>query len=542
MGIGGLSLRMRILLLVLLGAVLPLAVAGFWLNRSAVRQAEDLLASQLVDATESAADEIRTGWMRRRSRLLSLAESPALSEWPAVEPGELAGVEDWLVRGTVTDLTGDTVFQYPDGQPGGNPGTDFPVPVVVRQSVPEPASGRPWRTLEAELPISALMDEGRLISVSPGTVLGAFDPASGASFLPLPFDPEVLEADRFQRGGQQWISARSMVREPPILLVAAAPLDPIVQPFRTAASQGLWILGILTAVVIVLVTFFARRLTLSIETLTEAAESISKGDLDRSVASAGSDEIGRLSAAFNTMTSHLRRTLTELSEREALAAVGAFATSMAHDVRNALTSIRLDLQLLEEDVPRESRGSRYQSRALRKLEGLNRRVTGSLALARSGRIGKDPVDPIECLRSAVDSVRPEFESRGVWIVLDALPSGPLKVRGDAGILEQAFFNLLLNAAQAVASDGVPAGDTRGEARVGATVEVDSVRILFRDTGPGIPDELLDRVAEPFFSTRSDGTGLGLAIAHRAVRAHGGTLKIRNREEGGAEVEVRLPLS
>jgi len=542
MVIRGLSLRTRFLLLVLVGAVLPLALAGFWLNRTAIRQAENLLASQLVGATENAAEEIRSGWIRRRSRLLSLAESPALSGWPAVEPGELGAVEAWLVRGVVTESQGDTVFQYPVPGTDGPLRSAFPVPVVVKLAVPEPATGRAWRTLEAEFPLSALMDESRLISLSPGTVLGAFDPETRASFLPLPFDPEVLEADRFRRGGQQWISARSIVRDPSILLVAAAPLDPVVQPFRTAAAKGLWILGILTSLVVVLVTFFSRQLTRSIGTLTDAAEAISKGDLDRSVPPAGTDEIGRLSQAFNTMTSNLRRTLTELSEREALAAVGAFATSMAHDVRNALTSIRLDLQLLEEDVPDASRGRRYQSRALRKLEVLNRRVTGSLALARSGRIGRDRLDPIGPIRSAIAAVRPEFESRGARVLLEPVPSEPLAVQGDAAILEQAFFNLLLNAAQALASEDGAAGKPRGEARVSVRVEDGLLRILFIDTGPGIPSELHSRIVEPYFSTRSDGTGLGLAIAHRSIRAHGGDLVIRSPEEGGTEVEVKLPLS
>jgi signal transduction histidine kinase len=530
---GPVSLRTRFLLIVLLGAVFPLAVGGLWLTRTAVRQAEEVLATRLREATEEAAAEISTSWIRRRSKLLTLSENPALSDGPESVTSELAAIEAWVLQAIIRNTRGDTVFRYPVPDAEEGYVDPFLVPVIIDLEVPDPLSGRPWRSIKAQIPISALMDEASLISSSPGMVLGAFDPESGASFLPLPFDPAVLEADRFERGGEEWISARTPVAEPRILIVAAAPVNPVVEPFQEAALRGLWILALLTAVVMLLVILSTGRITRSLGTLTEAAEAVSGGDLERSVPGTGEDEIGRLGRAFNSMTTSLRQTLSELSEREALAAIGEFATSMAHDVRNALTSIRLDLQLLEEDVPEGSRGRRFQSRALRKLERLNRTVTGSLELARSGRINEEDVDLRDPVRAAMDSARPEFESREARLNSGSMPPGPVLVRGDASALEQAFSNILLNAAQAL--------DPGGHAEMGLKAEGNLAKVRIRDTGPGIPAEIQARVSEPFFSTRENGTGLGLAIAQRVARAHGGEVHLRSPDDGGTEVEVRLPL-
>ena len=138
---------------------------------------------------------------------------------------------------------------------------------------------------------------------------------------------------------------------------------------------------------------------------------MAQGDLHREVDSEGRDEVGRVGRAFNAMTESLRRTLQELSQRRALAAVGEFAASLAHEVRNPLTSIRVDLQRIEERLPEDEETLELMTRTLRKIEGLNRSVTGALQVARSGSVTLAPLNLRTPLKAAVQMAVPTFQDR-----------------------------------------------------------------------------------------------------------------------------------
>jgi signal transduction histidine kinase len=234
--------------------------------------------------------------------------------------------------------------------------------------------------------------------------------------------------------------------------------------------------------------------------------------------------------AFNRMGESLRRTLSELSQREALAAVGSFASELAHEVRNPLTSIKVDLQFVEERLAEGSEEQAVQRAALDALARLDHTVTGVLQIARSGRISLEPLDLTEPVQSAVRAIAPIARTRSVTLDY-ADPPSPLEVVGDAHALQQLFVNVIRNAVQAV-----PAG---GTVRVGGFSAENRVTVRVRDDGPGISPDQLQRVREPFFTTREDGTGLGLAVADRIAAAHRAELVIMSEQGQGTVVEVRF---
>lgn len=160
-----------------------------------------------------------------------------------------------------------------------------------------------------------------------GSVLAVFDPTSGASLLPLSIDPALFARESFVWGDEPWLTVRHKLHEPPVDLVLAAPLAPFAEPFQQAARRNLYILGIVALAVVGLATLLTRRTTRALVRLASAAEAVSLGDLDRKVEEESGDEVGRVARAFNSMTESLRRTLRELSQRQALAAVGEFAAS-----------------------------------------------------------------------------------------------------------------------------------------------------------------------------------------------------------------------
>jgi signal transduction histidine kinase len=308
----------------------------------------------------------------------------------------------------------------------------------------------------------------------------------------------------------------------------------VAEPFERAARRGLLALIAVALLAFVLTAILTGRVTRSLSNLTTAAEAVAKGDLARTVEDVGDDEIGRVGRAFNTMTESLRRTLRELADRKALAAVGEFAASLSHEIRNALTSIRVDLQLLEEVGSEDPGAPEIQRRALEKVTLLNRTVDDALSLARSGRAGEGTVNLLAVLRSSAEAAAPEYEERRIKLLIPVHGLVLDEVSGDRGALEQLFLNLLLNAAQAQ--------DAGGSVDVAVTIEGGFAVVSIRDQGRGIPKDLRDRVFEPFFSTRPDGTGLGLAIVRQITQAHGGRVSLHSPSSGGTTVEVRLPLA
>ena len=219
-------------------------------------------------------------------------------------------------------------------------------------------------------------------------------------------------------------------------------------------------------------------------------------------------------------------------QRDALAAVGELAAVLAHEVRNPLTSIRIDLQHVEERLPPDSPLRASLGRALREVHRLDRTVNGVLRIARSGAIAPGLVDLRVPVRRAVEVALAAFDQRAARLRSSGVTGASVPVLGDEAALEQVFLNLLLNAAQALAAGG--------EARVAVALRGRLARVEIRDGGTGIPADRLARVFDPFYSTRRDGTGLGLSVARQIVHAHGGTIAITSEDGTGTTVVVELP--
>ena len=305
-----------------------------------------------------------------------------------------------------------------------------------------------------------------------------------------------------------------------------------IAPFVRAARIGWLVFAAVTLLTLVLATYFSRRMTHSLQQLVHAADAVAAGDLQRNVETNGAEEVGRLGRSFNTMTESLRSTLQELSNKRALAAVGEFAASLSHEVRNALTAVRLDLQRVEEVVPRAEVSGKLVTRALSNVKRLDNAVTGSLAVARSGRNTFEVLELRAVVGAAMATVRDAFDVAGVELEssLDADRSTP--VLGDAVALEQMFVNLLLNAAQASAPNT--------KATLHLEVNGATCAVIISDSGPGMTPEQLSRVGKPFRSSKVGGTGLGLVIATRIATSHGGSLQLDSPAGQGVVARITLP--
>jgi signal transduction histidine kinase len=529
------------LLVVLVGAVLPLGVVGAWLARSTERAGERLLRERLDRALLQIADEIGMRWVRLRSDLLTIAEHPAahaalrgLSADTSAPPPGLASLvrrlEVEVARVAFVAPGGETVLSLETGAAGGRgapPAVSAPSPVEL--AVYERLGAR-LGTMHADIWATALVPSG-VAWAGVGGVLGIFEWTSGRSLLPLTIDPETFRQARFVWGEEPWLSVQRDLSELGLDLVLAAPLTPVAGPFADATRQGTIALLAVGLGAVLLATLLTARLTRSLERLAEGAGAVAAGELDRRVEVAAEDEVGRVARAFNQMTDSLRRTLRELAQRESLAAVGEFAARLAHEVRNPLTAVRVDLQRAEERI--EDPAARdLVARTLRAVARLDATVAGALRVARSGNVERRPLALRGPVEAAMESARPEFAAHGARLQPIEDGAGALTVNGDAAALEQLFLNLLLNAAQAAGAGG--------HAGIHFATEDRAVTVSVWDTGPGIPPEAREAVLAPFYSTKPDGTGLGLAIARQIAQAHGATLAIEGGAGPGAVVRVTLP--
>jgi two-component system sensor histidine kinase PilS (NtrC family) len=214
----------------------------------------------------------------------------------------------------------------------------------------------------------------------------------------------------------------------------------------------------------------------------------------------------------------VRRLRDLAKQQERMAAIGALAASIAHEVRNPMASISGALQVLREGTDPQSSPARLMNIALREIDRLNVLIEDFLTYARPQRLSLGSVDVSHLLEETALLLRQEAGiGQNLRIEVGPHSSPNLCVRGDANALRQVLWNLVRNAAEAMGG--------QGDLRISAAQERTSddgqpaqVELMVADSGPGIPAEARDRLFEPFFTTKARGTGLGLATVHRIIEA------------------------
>lgn len=290
----------------------------------------------------------------------------------------------------------------------------------------------------------------------------------------------------------------------------------------------------------------ARGLQTSISRISVTLKDTS-GELDQEIGSVSispsgnPDELSQLNDQVQAVSRRIRQVLSELQKArqeavraDRLAVVGELAAGVAHELRNPLTSVKLLIQT----APRSDLGMQLQDRqarvVLHEISRMEETISTLLDFARPPVLHRVVHDLRETLRRALSLIEGRANQAGV-LVLSTLPEAPLWVDADPDQLHQVFGNLLINGIESMPRDctlQVTAELTRGEVPV--------VRVIVVDSGSGIPPETLNRIFEPFITTKDRGIGLGLAVSRRIVQEHHGKIFARNQPAGGAEFTVQLP--
>jgi two-component system nitrogen regulation sensor histidine kinase GlnL len=241
----------------------------------------------------------------------------------------------------------------------------------------------------------------------------------------------------------------------------------------------------------------------------------------------------------------VRKSLREaLSQREELTSYGLIAAGIAHELKNPLGGIRGAAELLD-SWAEDERAHQTAGLIVREVDRITALVDELMVFARGDELELAPVNLHRVLDGVLDLLAMDPLCRGVTLERAYDPSIP-ELMGDESRLSQVFLNLAGNGLQAMEGRGGRLTmDTRvalGHPLAGSSGrQIPTVVVTVEDTGPGIPQAILDRLATPFFTTRSGGTGLGLAVSRHWVTLHGGTLSIDSQIDQGTRARVALPM-
>ena len=362
-----------------------------------------------------------------------------------------------------------------------------------------------------------------------------------------------------------YITAYEPIRNVRDEIVGILYVGTLEQPYLDIANRVMatfiLIASLCVVLLLIMLSFTTTRIIDPLKKMVEATKNIARGDLSHKVEVTSRDEIGYLAVSFNKMTGDLRaaneklldwgKTLEKkveertqeltkmqasLIQSEKLASLGKLAAGVAHEINNPLGGILIYSHLLLEDTPRESPNYDNLKKIVKETSRCKDIVKGLLEFARP----KDPEMSLIDINHIVEKSLYIIESQSLFqnirIEKDLAPDLP-RIVGDGAQLQQVFMNIILNAAEAMDSDGTLS--LRTELGGGGRF----INIHFSDTGHGIAEEDIKRLFEPFFTTKEvgKGTGLGLAISYSIIRKHQGTIEVSSLPEQGATFVVKLPI-
>ena len=572
------SLRSKLLALFLALAVVPLVAVGVFGSAQSLRALEALLFRETLAVAGDAASALGQQLARQESDALLLSENSETQRLYAAtesERGAALAQADTFMRAAwrqmaaeyrsleLRDTRGAVLYRIGDTDAGVSSGASRTVP--VERTISDPSSGEARGSLVLQASLSALLPrdmlerrvghQGYTVLVDRAADRVMYHPRvawtgqratrladtehwpGGASAVDMPSGSFA-----YGRGDSAHVVSFVSLSSPAWTIITSASLAEFAPPFQRARSLQLLVVLAVTGAITLMFVHLLRRATHSLEELTHAADAVGAGNLTPALPSAGPDEVGRLSAAFGVMTGRLREMIAQLETSRQLAILGEFASHVAHEIRNPLTSIKLNLQGLARDA-RSGDVSTTSSTSidicLREIGRLDQVVGGVLALAHSGPAESAPCSLNSLAEQSLRLIADQAAAQRVSIVTE-LDASPDSVLADDSRMQGAILNLVLNALAAM-----PAGGT-------LTVRSDvllldgrrSVRLHVIDTGAGIERDAREHVFRPFHTSRPGGTGLGLPIARRTVEAHGGRLMLADSLAGqtGAWFVMELPLA
>ena len=317
------------------------------------------------------------------------------------------------------------------------------------------------------------------------------------------------------------------------------------QLLQTSQLFGLTMLTIVLLLTWGISLIFHRFVRKPLQTMSAKMAQVEEGDLTVRLEPQSNDEVSGLMVSFNSMVDRLSLANDELQDyhyqqmerADRLASVGEMSAGIAHEIKNPLAGIKGAITVLADDFSAEDPRREVIDKVLEQISRLDKAATDLLFFGRPGKPTLDYVDTNELLKKTMFFVSQHPEAKNVHQTKEFTRNLP-PVWVDGKQLQQVFFNIIINAIQAMKEGGTLLLQTDLVGEQGKQ----SVRVLIGDSGPGIKPEDMERIFAPFFTTKTQGTGLGLAICRQLIEQQGGTIEISSRVGEGTRVVIDLPVS
>jgi len=336
-----------------------------------------------------------------------------------------------------------------------------------------------------------------------------------------------------------------------------ADIDPTWDDYGRSAVLVLLVVMVTTVMVGALASRFVSR---PITKLLRGIDDVAKGDLSHVILSERDDEIGAIATRFNEMTFSLRESRAEtqrqneaklaleqrVGQSEKLATIGQLAAEIAHEVGTPLNVIAGRARSIQKKAVDHPEAVEKNAEIIAEQTARITRIIQRLldfTRRKVGTTGKGEVNLNELALTTMELLSGQFASAKVKTRLDRAEGLP-RIAGDSDRLQQVMINLLLNAAQAMPDGGALEVATRSVKRTRPGLEAEQKFVVFavKDTGVGIPDDIKDKIFDPFYTTKEGrgGTGLGLAVCSGIVKEHDGWIDVEAADGGGTVFRVYLP--
>jgi signal transduction histidine kinase len=388
-------------------------------------------------------------------------------------------------------------------------------------------------------PLSRAKRPGAYLIAADKTVLVGTDAVNGrrvkrlSTAVDLP-DAAVGDGRHEFRDATKWSAAEAVARTPWTLVVELDFVE--ATAWLRVLLHRTVITGSITLVVLVfLALWISRRLGAPLRQLALVAHHISAGNVDERVPPMDGSEAEAVRVAVNQMLNELKEKQEQLVRTATLASVGELSSSIVHEMRNPLSSIKMNIQGLRHDLDQIPSGRELADIADAQVKRLEGMLDDLLQYGRPVDVNRQPKKFRELADAAIAVVQEQARAKHIHIALDdQLLKARLNV--DPELMCRALTNLLANAIQASPEDSnIILGCSR------ETLWSEKASVFVQDQGPGLSEAAADRIFKPFFTTKPNGAGLGLANVKKIVDLHGGTVTTSNLASGGAVFTMTLPV-
>ncbi|MCH8943106.1 MAG: HAMP domain-containing protein [Bacteroidetes bacterium] len=338
-----------------------------------------------------------------------------------------------------------------------------------------------------------------------------------------------------EKGKTEWVLSYNKIEGVPLSVGVLSSMEEFLKPFEKIGIISFIIITLISIVVFVAIFYVVRKSLQSLIILTAAAKSVAAGNFDQEININTEDEIGDLATAFNEMTENIKRMIREVERSKKLALIGGFATRLSHEIRNPLTSLKMNLQMLEDKFHNVKGTEQHLQICLTEINHLNNVVTNSLRLAKPSKLKFDKYDVNKILDKSLQSIEKQIDKKNIYIE-KKYTADSVKIKCSDEGLKEVFLNILINAVDAV--------DIGGKIMITTNLNNTSGKnfiVNITDSGQGIAAENIDKIFEPFFTTKGTGTGVGLSITETIINQHKGNIEVLSKINHGTTFVITLPI-